>query len=86
MKTNPQINRNVVAGVETLWSLTSNEELWRGDRWVGGWMDGYMDGGQRDTHTGRKADGHARFTQWDSFNGELNLGSHTGQRTIDRWA
>lgn len=31
MKTNPQINRNVVAGVETLWSLTSNEELWRGD-------------------------------------------------------
>lgn len=26
MKTNPQINRNVVAGVETLWSLTSNEE------------------------------------------------------------
>lgn len=40
MKTNPQINRNVVAGVETLWSLTSNEELWRGDGWVGAWMDG----------------------------------------------
>lgn len=35
MKTNPQINRNVVAGVETLWSLTSNEALW-----IGGGMDG----------------------------------------------
>lgn len=34
MKTNPQMKRDGVADVETLWSLALNEELWIGEGWL----------------------------------------------------